>query len=60
MEKGPGMANTRARLKQLYGRMRELQPWFHGGYVVVLEDGTELHSSRGHREQLREICANGR
>lgn len=41
-------------------RVRELQPWFHGGYVVVLEDGTELHSSRGHGERLRELFGKGK
>ena len=33
-------------------RVRELQPWFHGEYVVVLSDGTKLKLSRGHREKL--------
>jgi two-component system LytT family response regulator len=33
-------------------RVRELQPWFHGEYVVVLVDGTKLKLSRGHREKL--------
>src|SRR3569833_1318038 len=30
-------------------RVRELQPWFHGEYVVVLHDGTNLKLSRTHR-----------
>jgi two-component system LytT family response regulator len=33
-------------------RVRELQPWFHGEYVVVLRDGTKLKLSRGHRAAL--------
>jgi two-component system, LytTR family, response regulator len=34
-------------------RIKELQPYFNGEYVVVLLDGTQLKSSRGYREQLR-------
>ena len=33
-------------------RVKELQPWFHGEYVVVLVDGTRLKLSRGHKEKL--------
>jgi two-component system LytT family response regulator len=36
-------------------RVKELQPWFHGDYVVVLQDGTQLTSSRNYREQLRKL-----
>ena len=34
-------------------RVRELQPWSHGDYVVVLEDGTRMMSSRSYRANLR-------
>jgi two-component system LytT family response regulator len=34
-------------------RVRELQPWSHGDYVVVLEDGTRMMSSRSYRVNLR-------
>jgi two-component system LytT family response regulator len=33
-------------------RIRELQPVFHGDYVVILHDGTELPVSRSFRENL--------
>jgi two-component system LytT family response regulator len=33
-------------------RVRELQPWFHGEYVVILHDGTNLKLSRTHRDAL--------
>ena len=33
-------------------RIRELQPLFHGDYVVVLRDGTELMLSRTYRRNL--------
>ena len=33
-------------------RIRELQPLFHGDYVVVLRDGTELTLSRTYRRNL--------
>ena len=35
-------------------RIRELQPMFHGDYVVKLADGTELMLSRNYREKLLE------
>ena len=33
-------------------RVKELQPWFHGEYVVVLIDGARLKLSRGHKDNL--------
>jgi two-component system LytT family response regulator len=36
-------------------RVRELQPWFHGEYVVVLNDGTNLKLSRTHRDALARL-----
>lgn len=33
-------------------RIREIQPYFHGDSVVVLQDGTRLKLARGCREQL--------
>ena len=35
-------------------RIKELQPWFNGEYVVVLQNGTRLTLSRGYRETLQE------
>ena len=35
-------------------RIRELQPWFNGEYVVILRNGTRLPLSRGYREKLQE------
>lgn len=35
-------------------RVRELQPWFNGEYVVFLRSGTRLTLSRGYREKLQE------
>jgi two-component system, LytTR family, response regulator len=35
-------------------RIRELQPIFHGDYLVKLSDGTELTLSRSYREKLLE------
>lgn len=34
-------------------RIRELQPWFAGDYLVILRDGTQLKLSRTYREQLQ-------
>lgn len=33
-------------------RIRELRPWFHGEYMVILKDGTELTLSRTYREKI--------
>ena len=35
-------------------RIKELQPWFNGEYVVILQNGTKLTLSRGYREKLQE------
>jgi two-component system LytT family response regulator len=35
-------------------RIKELHPYFNGEYSVVLVDGTQLKSSRGYRERLRQ------
>jgi two-component system LytT family response regulator len=34
-------------------RVRELQPWFNGEYVIFLKNGTRLTLSRGYREKLQ-------
>jgi two-component system LytT family response regulator len=36
-------------------RVRELQPWFHNEYRVILRDGTELMLSRSCRKRLSEL-----
>ena len=35
-------------------RVRELEPYFHGDYVLKLTDGTRLTLSRTYREHLQE------
>ena len=35
------------------GRIRELQPWFQGDWVLILHDGTRLHTGRNYREAIR-------
>jgi two-component system, LytTR family, response regulator len=35
-------------------RVKELQPWFNGEYVVFLRSGTRLTLSRGYREKLQD------
>lgn len=34
-------------------RLKKLQPYFHGEYVVTLQDGTTLTSSRSYSDRLR-------
>lgn len=36
-------------------RIKELQPYFNGAYIVILEDGTELKLSRRRREVLEDL-----
>ncbi|HXG86771.1 MAG TPA: LytTR family DNA-binding domain-containing protein [Vicinamibacterales bacterium] len=40
-------------------RIKELQPWFNGEYVVVLQNATRLTLSRGYREKLQERLGKG-
>ncbi len=40
-------------------RVRELQPWFHGDYAVLLRDGTRLTLSRSYRQKVQELFGNG-
>lgn len=35
-------------------RIKEMQPWFNGEYVVILTSGVRLTLSRGYREKLQE------
>ena len=35
-------------------RIKELQPWFNGEYVVLLQNGAQLRLSRSYREKLEE------
>lgn len=39
-------------------RIKELRPWFHGEYVVLLKDGTELTLSRTYREKILSLLGN--
>lgn len=39
-------------------RVRELQPWSHGEYRVILRDGTELTLSRNFRDNLQAALGN--
>jgi len=36
-------------------RIRELRPWDHGEFIVVLRDGTRLQSSRNYSDTLRTL-----
>jgi two-component system LytT family response regulator len=36
-------------------RVREVQPWFKGDYVLVLDDGTQLTSGRTYQERVRKL-----
>lgn len=36
-------------------RVREIQPWFHGEHVILLESGEQLTTSRRHSIRLQEL-----
>ena len=36
-------------------RVREIQPWFKGDFVLILTDGTRLVSGRTYRERVRQL-----
>ncbi|HEU5219859.1 MAG TPA: LytTR family DNA-binding domain-containing protein [Gemmatimonadales bacterium] len=36
-------------------RIKEIQPWFTGEYLVLLDDGTRLPTSRSHRARLESL-----
>ncbi|HEV3236549.1 MAG TPA: LytTR family DNA-binding domain-containing protein [Gemmataceae bacterium] len=40
-------------------RIKELQPFFHGDYLVILKDGTQLTLSRTHRPKLQHLLGEG-
>ena len=40
------------------GRIKELQPAGHGGYVVVLRSGVRLQSGRSYHEKLKGLASN--
>ena len=40
-------------------RIKEMQPWFNGEYVVVLQNGIQLTLSRGYRGKLQERLGKG-
>ncbi len=38
-------------------RIREIQPWFNGDYVLILRDGTEVTTTKGYREELTKLIS---
>ena len=40
-------------------RIKELQPMFHGEYVVLLKNGAKLTLSRGYRDKLDQLTGKG-
>ena len=36
-------------------RVREVQPWFKGDYVLILNDGTKLRSGRVYRTAVQSL-----
>jgi two-component system LytT family response regulator len=37
------------------GRVKEIQPWFQGDYVLILHSGKRLTSGRGYRDVVRRL-----
>ncbi|MEP6764268.1 MAG: LytTR family DNA-binding domain-containing protein [Gemmatimonadaceae bacterium] len=38
-------------------RIKEIQPWFNGEYVVILRNGTQVKTSRGYRARLEQLMS---
>ena len=38
-------------------RIEEIQPWFNGEYIVLLRDGSKVHTSRGYRARLEALMS---
>jgi two-component system LytT family response regulator len=36
-------------------RIKELQPMFHGEYIIILKNGARLTLTRGYREKLNQL-----
>lgn len=36
-------------------RIKEIQPWFRGDYVVILKNGAEVPTTRGYRDSLKSL-----
>jgi two-component system LytT family response regulator len=36
-------------------RIQEIQPWFQGDHLVILQDRTRLTSTRGYRDGLQRL-----
>jgi two-component system, LytTR family, response regulator len=41
-------------------RIKEMQPWFHGEYRIIMENGKQLALSRNYRSNLQDAVGNGR
>jgi two-component system LytT family response regulator len=39
-------------------RIREIQPWFNGDYVLILQNGTEVTTTKGYRDELTRLISN--
>jgi len=35
--------------------IREMEPWTHGEYIIILKDGTQLTTGRAYRDQVSNL-----
>jgi two-component system, LytTR family, response regulator len=40
-------------------RIRQIQPWFNGEHLIILDDGSQVPSSRRYRSSLRRLLRRG-
>ena len=40
-------------------RIREVQPWFKGDYVIILRDGTSVMTGRSYRAAVQRLVREG-
>jgi two-component system, LytTR family, response regulator len=41
-------------------RIREVQPWFHGDYMVILDDNSRIASTRSYRDRVERLIGRAR
>jgi two-component system, LytTR family, response regulator len=40
-------------------RIREIQTWFNGDYMILLRNGAKVSTTRGYRQRVQELLGKG-
>ena len=62
---GPARSHDRPHVRRIHrsaivkiDRIKEMQPWFHGEYRIIMENGKELTLSRNYRANFQGAVGN--